>query len=147
MTKKHGNLPITLAELGALYGTEQLMKKHVIVYSVDEEVEGDTHKFNMDVTCRVEGCGSVGCIGGTMAQVMGMGGDAGNHYVHCGVNEATEGRIGHSPILTPLFFPPRLYAFDKITIPMALQAIKNFLDSGNPKWDTVKGIKKTIIKD
>ena len=81
MTKKYANLPITFAELGALLGTEQLLKNKLIKHATYQIPRGDAHEFNMDVTCRVSGCASVSCIGGTMAQIMGLNASDATYYV------------------------------------------------------------------
>ena len=149
MTTKHANLPITFAELGALLGTEQMMKHRVIVHAGTDEKghlpfpHDDAHEFNMDVTCRVSGCASVGCIGGTMAQIMGLNSSQADFYVRATVvNTYYKDYIPHSPALTPLFFPPDGYNCKKITLPVALKAIKQFRETGTVNWKKIPGFER-----
>lgn len=149
MTAKHANLPITFAELGALLGTEQMMKHRMIVHAGPDK-EGyspyphdDAHEFNMDVTCKVSGCASVGCIGGTMALIMGLNSSKADYYVRSStVGQYYKDYIAHSPALTSLFFPPRGYDYKKITLPVALKAIKQFRETGTVNWRKIPGFER-----
>jgi hypothetical protein len=148
MTQKHAHLPITFAELGALLGTEQLMKNHVIVHvPPDVNPHDDAHEFNMNVTCKVKGCASIGCIGGTMAQIMGLSAYAADDYVR-NTKSDVRSYIGdvpkaHSDALHQLFFPPDNHDFGKVTVRMALNAIKQFRETGTVDWYKIPGFAKT----
>ena len=48
----------------------------------------------------------------------------------------------HSNALTGLFFPPTRYDYKKISVRMALDAIKQFRTTGRVDWRDVPGIAK-----
>ncbi len=133
----HTDLKLSFAELGALLGTRAMLEHRVIVHSVVKYATADEHVFNMDVSCRVNGqCGSVACIGGTMAMIMGMGESLAYRYVM-----ASEGRA-YGGAMDKLFYPNRdcvlpFGTYSCITEDQAIQAIDNFLTTGQPKWAEV----------
>lgn len=142
MKNLHEKLGITFQELGALLGTEAMLKEKIITHNrkIDSGYEmrtaaiGGRHVFNMASACVTnEECGSVACIGGTMAMIMGMDEDAADAYVH---------GYEYDENLGALFFPqtaPGGYVegFAKITAKQALQAIANYKRTGKPNWRKV----------
>ncbi len=139
--KNHSKLGLSFAEFGALLGTRTMLANNAVVDAKGEyEPDDKKHAFNMGVPCRVEGCGSIACIGGTMAQVMGMDADAADQYVRDHDPEENTAPISR------LFFPPSQYEYDKITTKQAVKAIDNFLATGKPLWDKVLP-KSLIMKD
>lgn len=82
----------------------------------------------MRITCKTnDECGSVGCIGGTMGLIMGKNAEDSHYYV-----QNARGNLRN------LFFPPRSSAeYEAITAKQMLQAINNFLDTGNADWKAV----------
>ena len=68
----HEKRKVTFQELGALYGTRTMMANHVLVHDPQQErVYNNEHGFNMATQGKQHGCGTVSCIGGTMAFIMG----------------------------------------------------------------------------
>lgn len=138
MKSLHQRRRITFAELGALYGTLGMLQAGELTYheapaSYETLPRGSKHLFNMRVSCRIEGCGSIGCIGGAMAMIMGLDADKAVDYVGGGITQHGD----HSPALSLLFFPPDDMDWDDIKPRHAIKAIKNFLDYGKPLWAQV----------
>ena len=132
---EHERLGITFAEFGALLGTGAMLREHNLQHTPVRSVQDKhSHKFNMGMACDVNGCGTVSCIGGTMALIMGMN-----------VREKTQAYVGgvfvsgnHSPALKPLFFPNvRGIEWDAITPAQALKAIANFKKDRKPCWKQI----------
>lgn len=134
----HEKLKITFQELGALLGTRAMLdtqllpktpKNHVSQYNLPD----NRHEFNMNYACIRGGeCGTVSCIGGTMALIMGEDPD---DYV---------GKYGHGSIggvFRTLFYPEvrgeTLHSFATITAKQGVKAIDNFLQCGTPRWERV----------
>jgi hypothetical protein len=93
--------------------------------------------FNMDTATRTTECGSVGCIGGWMGTMMGLGVEDACDFV---LGYMNRGRFKE------LFFPPTPKDkhgepvedyYDKITAAHAVKAIDNFTKTGKPKWETI----------
>lgn len=138
--KSHEKLGITFAEFGALLGTKALLEQHALKYQGYNanardglryvEAVPHTHAFNMNIGCTAKECGTVSCIGGTMALIMGHGEVAAVNYVD----------HYHSNSLSLLFFPNedvpsnQLVNYNAITPQQAVIAIDNFLKTGKPKW-------------
>jgi hypothetical protein len=146
MIKDHTKLGISFPELGALLGTRELLARKVVFDAKGRQYAGrDEHAFNMRVACKVQGCGSVACIGGTMAQIMGMKPTEANDYVNNYVSNAHDARIMRSDILSELFFPSSKYQripcagawWDDITPAIAVKAIDYLLAHGKVNWDKV----------
>ena len=136
----HEKLGITFHELLALYGVREALKQGAIVHKhrpagaltateVCADIE-NAHVFNMAYPGNTNAkCGSVACIGGYMALVMGL--DM-FKYVHSnwwGDNTKTK---SHSLALRPLFWPMHLQ-LDPITPSQAVMAIDRFL-AGKVPW-------------
>lgn len=132
MRPLHERRGVTFQELGALLAVRELLKMgeltHVVGRCSDmsfERMSQGEHLFNMCDTGRESGCGSIGCIGGTMAMIMGLH-DTTSSYV-CGPR--------HSSKLHDLFFPSNAIWWPEITAAHAVEAIDNWLQTGNPGWD------------
>ena len=135
---EHERLGITFAEFGALLGTEAMLREHNLQHTpVRYAQDKHSHKFNMALACDFNGCGTVSCIGGTMALIMGMNMRE-NVLDYVGIRLG-EGR--HSPALKPLFFPPKEdvlgIEWDAITPAQALKAIANFKKDRHPRWKQI----------
>lgn len=86
----------------------------------------DTRVFDMNVPS--DGCGTVACIGGWMAPELGINVERDiEAYVN---NGGLDGK------LTDLFFPD--IDWENITPHEAVDAIDNFLASGDPDWKGVR---------
>lgn len=132
MTKKphlHERRGLSFAEYGALLGVRELLASGQMAHTKRDSVAGSQHLFNMGVTCNAnEGCGSVQCIGGAMALIMGMGDLDARRFVGGRRDQAGLGE---------LFYPPTKYAFRLIEPQQAVQAIDNFRKYGKPRWETI----------
>lgn len=128
---RHEELGLTFAEYGALLGTRAMLERGTLEYEAGRDwVEGNKHLFCMNRACRVKGCGTVSCIGGTMALIMGMDQDEATAYV----NKVADGILREA--LRCLFFP-RGYNYEAVTPDQAVQAIDNYLRTGRPQWASV----------
>lgn len=128
----HEKLGITFPQLGVLLGTRELLKMGALTYSTADRrhAENGEHLFNMNIALRNNSeCGSVGCIGGTMAMLMGMNSLNGIKFVHS--HDIPGDR------LKELFFPKGVHDYSCITPALAVKAINNFLKTGNPSWRKV----------
>lgn len=134
MAKKkhwHEKLRITFRELGALLGTRNMLAANLLEHDGQYHSDADdSHRFDMSTQCKVNGCGTISCIGGTMAFIMGIDEI---DYVGTGFTHGN-----HSPVLRSLFFPTDLPMsvdnWHKITPAQAVKAIDNFLNTGKPNW-------------
>lgn len=128
--RKHSKLGLSFAEFGALLGTRTMLANNAIVDAKGKTGPvDDKHSFNMEITCKTQGCGSAACIGGTMAQIMGHTADQTTDYVYDADDQ-------NRPIKA-LFFPPVNYDYGKITRAHAVKAIDNFLATGKPLWTKI----------
>lgn len=130
----HDRLHLTFAELGALLATREMLVRGLLVHEEIPDVVPGQHTFNMSVPCRQEDCGTVTCIGGTMALIMGC---PPGTYVDCS-----------PPHLRALFYPEPVFqagvkSYRDITVKQSIMAIDNFLLYGKPRWlDVVKATTK-----
>lgn len=74
--------------------------------------------FNMDIWLCKADCGTVGCIGGTASALAKIG-----------LKAMTDG-------LSDLFYPP-FDDWEKITTEESVQAIDNYLNTGDPNWEEI----------
>lgn len=137
MAKKlhiHERRHITFAEYGALLGTRAMLALNALTTTDNGCLVAGEHKFNMRRALLVKDCGTVGCIGGHMALIMGKTDNNAPHF--CGPDlTATEYvETGRSDSLLALFYPPREYNYKKITPAQAVKAIDNWLRTGEPMW-------------
>lgn len=146
---KHEKLGISFVEFGALLAVRELIRGGYVhhVRKVDAFVWGNVweqvlrkqpsgcHLINMSVTEASAECSSVGCIGGTMAMIMGK--DDPDLYVKRSGGE-----------MRKLFYPPQdgVYKnepeYDDITPKQMLAAIDNFIARGKASWPAVLGLRK-----
>lgn len=130
--KDHKELGLTFPEYGALLGTKALLESGMLWHNPSgREIGSDVHQFDLGTTCKTRDCGSISCIGGTMAIIMGMDADAADKWVW--MRRYDRG-------LEELFFPRHLmdsHAMEEITPEQAAAAIGNFLQTGQPEWKKV----------
>ena len=124
--RTHEELGMTFAEYGALLGTRELLRSSLMGHGPDGFPSAREHTFNMNVCCITFACGSVSCIGGTMALIMGV----------C-VRDIRDYVCSHE-VLRSLFFPSG-FNFNLVTAEQAVAAIDNFLETGAPRWSEVLG--------
>ena len=124
--KNHERLDLSFAEFGALLGARTLLATGALVHGT--KPDGKIHAFDMGFACRTKDCGSVACIGGTMAQIMGMNDDDAVSYV--------ADKEAYDPI-GKLFYPPDNIIYETITPRQAIKAIDNFLATGKPLWNKI----------
>ena len=121
----HEELGISFAEYGALIATRTMLACGVLVHG--KTVVPHEHHFNMAVLCKVGGnCGTLSCIGGTMALIMGYDQRRAADYIVRSKGE-----------LENLFFPSRPLYRD-LTTKQALAAIDNYLTTGQAQWNKCK---------
>jgi hypothetical protein len=138
----HEKRKITFQELGALIATRYMLASGLLVHDTSYRqliVDDHKHKFNMGCVGYAHHCGTIGCIGGNMAFIMGLEPD---DYVSS-IRQGTP--RGHSKALGPLFYPSRegtsiAGSYNTITATEAILAIDNFLNTGKPKWYAVLGL-------
>lgn len=143
----HDELGITFVELGTLLGTRAMLDLGVLQHldipdNVDTSAAADeiggAHVFNMNVPCKLnKECGSIHCIGGTMAVLMGLNEENSDYYVAQGAAGARPGFLGHSENLRDLFFPPGV-EYNSITPQEAVKVIDTFLTTGVVDWSSVR---------
>ena len=152
--KTHEELGITFAEWGALWGFKAIAEAGIVLKHVPAKAQSPwilmreypgVHFFDMGMTCKIDGCGSVACIGGTVGMFCQMPNPGGY------VNNIGDNRDRETSTLEPLYFPKwnnggdvRLkskelgnYGWEKITPEMAAAAVDNFLRTGKPNWNAV----------
>jgi hypothetical protein len=147
--KTFEELGITLAEYDALKVVRANLASGQFIHLTQDDFETIQSKslaspvFNMEVPAENYDCGSVACIGGWTKAVMDGGELTNEYFARFDVKTAADEyvRIYRSESLDPLFYPNRndgwIIKYDEITIPMAVEAIDNFLESGDPKWTEV----------
>jgi hypothetical protein len=134
--KSYKELGITFQEFGALLGVRCMLANKSLVHIDTVKQKGkEDHVFNLAKGCGLDwerGCGTVGCIGGTMALIMGKSTSAANDYVYS--------RESH-PTLGPLFFPNAAHMraegeldYRRATPEITIEAIDNFLDGMPNPW-------------
>jgi hypothetical protein len=149
MAKKkalHEKLGIRFAELGALYGVRAMLIAKDLIPKKTIEVCSNTHSFNMSTAGEVKECGSVGCIGGNMAIIMGItsfGDVAAYVHNHQYLRKYLPTECC-SEALTSLFFPDANtrgsesaqipIEWSDFTVKQTLQAIDNFLAGKKRPW-------------
>lgn len=85
--------------------------------------------FNMEEWSVSHFCGTIACIGGTAELIGGLLGD--ERFIKLYRS------IGHSD-LHHLFYPNLgRYPYSEITVEQAAQALRNYLTSGKPQWNTI----------
>ncbi len=141
MAKKHlhEKRGISFVELGAMLGVRELLKQGLMEFTGSAHgMIGGQHEFHMACTIQEDGdCGSIGCIGGTMGMLMGMGRNQAHNYVMS--HHSDDYMAGRKPgdpksPLTNLFYPPMSRNWNKATPAKAIQAIDNWLKTGKANW-------------
>jgi hypothetical protein len=138
MVKSHTALKISFTEWLALIGVRVMLDCGAIKMVPEvgsmwralkylDEHDG-AHVFNMGNSMQKSHCGTVGCIGGYMGEMVGM---EGHEYVNR--HDSRDQPSRRSP-LTPLFFPPINLSWQNITAEQAVHAIDTFLTTGKPEW-------------
>lgn len=133
-------LSITEEELAALLKVREGLASGCFVHVPDvEEVDlpddedsplVKARKFNMNYTGIQASCGTVACIGGWMKTVMTP--DA----IPSEMRDYVYGYRHH--VIGKLFFPKlEIDDYDRITPEQSVQAIDNFLATGDPRWSEV----------
>ena len=129
----HERRGITFAELGALMGTRAMLISGLLKPTNSRWPVSHLHCFNMAVQGKQQDCGTVSCIGGTMALIMGK-----NPVDYVGASLD----IGQaSPAFRELFFPPQIRTTDEwewITPAIAVKAIDKWLRTGKPGWKALR---------
>lgn len=139
----HEKRKIRFVELGALLGVREMLRTGVLAFDGEKECEASVHKFHMGTSGEQYSCGTVGCIGGNMAMLMGI--KPHNYGTYVDERYARDnlvdynGNMIRSPSLAPLFYPPLGLNWDKIGPKQAIKAIDNWLKTGKPKWNAVLG--------
>jgi hypothetical protein len=118
-----------IAALDALEsGAVNYRENHAAYYPVVPCKEAKLpHNFNMDTWRGEDGCGTVCCIGG-LAEVMAQK----SVFTSCDIPE----------YLDRLFYPSYKYddsvrEFSEINAKQAAAALRNYLTTGEPKWNEV----------
>jgi hypothetical protein len=129
----HEKLGISFQELGALLGVRNMLAAGLLIPNADDYPDG-SHVFSMHHPGMVYGCGSVGCIAGSMAILMG------HKQPMTYTNQFDQDSLRGKDKIAALFYPraPNAAMWSDITPKMAVRAIDNFLNYGDPKWGTVR---------
>jgi hypothetical protein len=126
----HEKRGITFPEYGALLGTRAMLAAGTLEHgkACHTVPLPHEHQFDMNKSCFAYGCGTVSCIGGTMALIMGMSPSTARSYVS-----------NSSETLRDLFYPQDLHStkWHRITPRQAVKAIDNWLRTGKPMWKNV----------
>jgi hypothetical protein len=145
----HEKRKVTFQELGAVYAVRGMLQDGVLKHAPNRFPIDGEHAINMEVAGHQEACGSVGCVGGNMAFVMGFAAltyvgspSAKRHPPLFGMTgPSAEGNYysGCSRSLVPLFFPSHKndLSWHTITAKQMLTAIDNWLETGHPRWKHV----------
>lgn len=139
--KSHEKLGLTFRELGALLAVRQMLATGVLKYhawgyydswGAYDKMEDGCHMFNMAEPLTKAHCGSIGCVAGNMALILGE--DVGAVLRK---GRGYDGRTENSNI-AELFFPghTRLVKPDWKTCreKVAVRAIDQFLAGKRPDW-------------
>lgn len=147
MTKSlHERRKVTFRELGALYAVRGMIADGAMTHCAGA-YPCNEHIINMSISYGKNGdCGTVSCIGGTMALIMGL--DDPGWYV-ARTNRAYDifdtmlgGGARRSNSLGGLFFPPiEGPIYYKITAKQMLAAIDNWLATGRAGWKKILATK------
>lgn len=154
MAKKalHERRGITFQEHMALLAVRAALAEGVLDMHPEPDPDGveavdDAHTFHMSCVMDKGHCGTVGCIGGYMAFIMGRGDEYVRDHVRWGEvpSYARDGMC--SPSLSPLFFPPNGKDWPSATPKVAVKAIDNWLKDGNPRWSKLLPPVKDYSRD
>jgi len=122
--KTPADLKISDAEFGALVKVLGMLERGDLK-TVEYGPPTGPFDFNMSCSGISSECGTVACIGGWVAVLMGRKGDDIARYVN---DQESDG------VLAPLYWPDEVGALDA-TAPQASVALRNYLTHGEPRWD------------
>lgn len=111
---------------------EREVSENLNILSNPETTSLEGERFAMTESCVEGSCGTVACIGGWVAKIMGYGAVGARRYVH-------ECFMDTSP-LRPLYYPYHVDEWDFITPDVAARAITTFLDSGDVDYPALIGV-------
>jgi hypothetical protein len=142
-------LGITKEEYRVLPKVRALLLKRSTVHDMDEKCPAE-HGFNMAVDVRIKECGTTRCIGGWMHYFMYAARDL-TPPCTAGIYVVSRRSIALHPLFMPLEDANRDRMLDKsgepyefdwklITNKQAVQAIDNFMLTGNPDWVSILGL-------
>lgn len=123
--QSHTDLGITEAEHSALVSVLGMLERDELTLArkldaLNYEPTSE-RSFHMAITTERHDCGTVACIGGWAAALMGL-------------RHATDFvNYSHSPRLTALFFPPSCL-MDLITPDIAAAGLRAYLTTGKADW-------------
>lgn len=141
----HEKLGITFQELGALLGTRALLASGTLTHVAlgaktwcgKAVIDPNAHDFTMRYALQQDGCGTMGCIGGTMAMIMDHNGLSACTYVEDGgLRQPPDDGSGRYGAMRELFYPPchTDFNWDRITPTVAVKAIDAFLAGKGVNW-------------
>lgn len=118
---------MALLEVKRMLGTNEVIYNPKPVLIEDHDIDPpDRNVFNMDYVIQRAECGTVYCIGGFMAMLLG-------EYPYGFVSGKRDTKIHE------LFMPSNVINWSEITKEQAIKAIDNFIESGDPRWKEVMG--------
>lgn len=128
-------LNISEGHRDALFKVLDILEGDSIHYTVDvlpvdklkDLPTGYEHYFNMAFWKEPHDCGTVACIGGMAEIVSGL-----------------DFKFTHDHNIMYLFYPNVGYKYNKITPKEGAQALKNYLETGFPRWKEVLELKLGI---
>ena len=131
-------LSISAKEFLALCEVLKMLEQGRLEHSYVEHDEAPTQVgFNMNIPAERDSCGTICCIGGWASVIM-QGGlrDEKGHYQFDGYTAClyVDRSLGD---LRDLYYPPIGFDWDGITPAHASRALRNFLTTGRPDWETV----------
>lgn len=143
--KTHVQLGLRYATYVALLGVRELLKTRIVTHNPNvtgargsalnhhKQDQNLPLRFNMRHVASRADCGTVGCIGGHIALVLGVS------HPSIFVENAP-------PALYELFYPEIVSSSDwnNITEKMAVKAINNYLYTGRAQWHKV--VPKSMLK-
>ena len=126
----HEGLGISLREWLGLIGMAVALDSGILPMHAQRDRAKGEHIFNLATVCEHDGhCGTVGCIGGYVGLMMGMGAEDTSRYVD------TAGLP-----LSHLYYPNRggaALSSTRVTPKQAAKAICNVLEHGQPRWSEI----------
>ena len=103
-------------------------EEHAALIQVRDALASGKLDGHFNINVAISQCGTFACIGGHMAQLMGMTG-----------YEEIQSYVSAHKDLHELFYPDSEedLNWDDITPTQAVMAIDNFLKTGNPEWNDI----------
>jgi hypothetical protein len=137
-------LQLTDEEYTALIQVKEVLLNEVVLEEALDNKRKTNNLFNMEQACKTDGgCGTVACIGGWMSIIMQRVQPTAKGFYKL-TNE--QELISHSYVskkdhtrdpIRELFYPGPIDSdyWGQITTRMAVDAIENFLTTGDPNWE------------